>query len=100
MLITFKTKAYANITMFGDVGLKMLELMAFGTTVPGAINPEDVPAALDNLRRGLDKIPEQVQPAGEKTDDDQPKVSLHTRAVPLIELLQAAIEDETYVRWE
>ena len=99
MLITFKTEAYANITMFGDVGLKMLDMMAFGNAVPGAINAEDVPRALNNLHAALAKMPEQVEPAGD-ADDDQPAVSLHTRALPLIELLQAAIADETYVRWE
>ncbi|MDH3636284.1 MAG: DUF1840 domain-containing protein [Gammaproteobacteria bacterium] len=99
MLITFKTTAYANITMFGDIGRQMLEMMAFGTSVPGAINVEDVPQALQNLKQALDKLPEQVEPAGD-ADDDQPAVSLHTRAVPLVELLQAAVKEETYVRWE
>ena len=99
MLITFKTRAYANITMFGDVGRKMLEMMAFGDTVPGAIGAEDVPRALANLRAALAQLPEQVEPAGD-ADDDRPAVSLHTRAVPLIELLEAAIADETYVSWE
>ena len=99
MLITFKTSAYANIIMFGDVGLNMLEMIAFGTAVPGAINAEDVPRALDNLKLALDKMPEQVEAAGD-ADDDQPAVSLHTRAVPLVELLQAAAAEETYVRWE
>jgi hypothetical protein len=47
----------------------------------------------------LEKIPQQADPAGD-TDDEQPAIGLHTRAVPLVELLQAAIEDETYVRWE
>ena len=99
MLITFKTKAYANITMFGDVGRKMLEMMAFGSSVPGAIDTEDVPAALVNLQTALEKMPQQVEPAGD-AGDDQPAVSLHTRAVPLLALLRAAIDEETYVRWE
>jgi hypothetical protein len=99
MLITFKTKAYANITMFGDVGLGLLELMGFGSDVPGAIDSADVPTALANLKAALDKMPQQVEPAGE-AGEDQPAVSLHTRALPLIELLQAAIADEDYVRWE
>ncbi|MDH3219945.1 MAG: DUF1840 domain-containing protein [Gammaproteobacteria bacterium] len=99
MLITFKTRAYANITMFGDIGRRMLEMMKFGTRVPGAIDAADVPAALENLQAALAGMPQQVQPAGDD-DDDQPRVSLHTRAVPLIELLRAAIADETYVRWE
>jgi hypothetical protein len=99
MLITFKTSAYANITMFGDVGRKMLEMMAFGSSVPGAIISRDVPAALDNLQMALDKLPPQVEPAGE-AGEDEPAVSVHTRAIPLVELLQAAAADETHVRWE
>ena len=99
MLLTFKTSAYANITMLGDIGLKMLEMMAFGHSVPGAINADDVPAALENLQLALDKLPSQVEPVGEN-DEDQPAVSVHTRAIPLVELLQAAVADKTYVRWE
>ena len=99
MLITFKTSAYANITMFGEIGLTMLDMMAFGRSVPGAIDADDVATALDNLKLALDKLPQQVEPAGE-ADEDQPAVSVHARAFPLTELLQAAIDDETYVRWE
>jgi hypothetical protein len=99
MLITFKSRAYANITMFGDVGMKMLEMMAFGTRVPGAINAEDVVQALDNLKQELTIIPTHLQAAGAE-DEDQPSTSLHTRALPLLELLEAAIADESAVRWE
>lgn len=99
MLITFKTKSYANITMFGEVGLKMLELMDYGTSVPGAIIAEDVPQALSNLQNRLESLVEVVEPAGE-ADEEQPAVSLHTRAVPLIELLQSAVEDQNIIRWE
>ena len=99
MLITFKTSAYANITMLGDVGRKMLEMMDFGSSVPGAIISRDVPAALDNLQMALDKLPPKVEPAGE-AGEDEPAVSVHTRAIPLVELLQAAAADETHVRWE
>ena len=99
MLITFKNSAYANITMFGDVGVKMLEMMNFGTTVPGAITAEDVPQALINLQHGLAKIPQQPEAEG-AGDDDQPSTSLHTRAVPLLALLKAATVDNSLVRWE
>ena len=98
MLVTFKCKAYADIIMFGDVGNKMLEMMGFGNRVPGAIRAEDVPAALANLRRGLTAEPDQAEVA-DSEDDAQPAVSLHTRALPLLELLQAAIADDSQVRW-
>ena len=99
MPITFKSSAHANITMLGDVGVKMLEMMKFGTSVPGAVNAEDVSKALDNLKAALEKMPEHVEPAGE-ADEDQPAVGLHTRAIPLVDLLQTALADETYVHWE
>ena len=99
MLITFKTSAYADITMFGDVGLKLLEMMNFGKAVPGAITDENVPQALINLQHGLAKIPQQVEVAGAE-DDDQPSTSMHTRALPLLELLKAAAVDNSLVRWE
>ncbi len=99
MLITFKTKSYANITMFGEIGLKLLDMMDYGVSVPGAILAEDVPLALSNLQNRLDSVAEVVEPAGE-AGDDQPAVSLHARAVPLLELLQAAVADENIVSWE
>ena len=99
MLVTFKTRAYADITMFGEVGKKMLEMMDFGTRVPGAITAADLPAALANLEAALAKLPRtDDEPPGD--DDDQPRIGLHTRALPLLELLRAAIEDEAPVRWE
>ena len=99
MLVTFKCRAYADITMFGNVAVQFLQMMGFGEQVPGALRIEDVPEALDNLRRGLEQIPDQLQPAGNE-DAEQPTTSLQTRALPLLELLQAAIADETRVRWE
>ncbi|MFV2031498.1 MAG: DUF1840 domain-containing protein [Gammaproteobacteria bacterium] len=99
MLITFKTKSYANITMLGDVARNMLEMMDFGVTVPGAIIAKDVATALENLQSGLKSIPETAPPAAE-TDERLPAVSLHTRAIPLIELLQSAARDDNDVMWE
>jgi hypothetical protein len=99
MLITFKTKSYANIMMFGEVALKLLKMMDYGVSVPGGIIAEDVPQALSNLQRQLESVIDVVEPAGDE-EDDQPAVSLHTRALPLIELLQSAVADQNNVRWE
>jgi hypothetical protein len=99
MLITFKTKAYADITMFGDVGKQFLKMMGASGTVPGAFKPEDLPAALENLQTALAKIPQKVEAAGDD-DDDQPRVGLHTRAGPLLDLLRAAIADDAHVSWQ
>jgi hypothetical protein len=54
---------------------------------------------LINLQQGLAKVPQQAEAAGAE-DDNQPSTSLHTRAVPLLELLKAATVDHNLVSWE
>ena len=103
MAITFKTKAHASITMLGEDGSRMLEMMGFGTSVPGAIDADDIGRALANLRAALARLPDEpIEPGSnsDDDDDDRPPVSPHTRALPLIKLLQAAADQGEYVRWE
>ena len=58
MLVTFKTEAYANITMFGEVAVTLLKLMGHSGTVPGALMAEDVPAALERLKAAVTEHPQ------------------------------------------
>jgi hypothetical protein len=104
MLLTFKSDAYADITMFGDVAQKLLKMMGHSGTVPGAILAKDVPAVLDRLKRSIDAekpmafvLPQDNAP--DKDADDQ-AVSLTYRALPLIELLTAAAEKNCDVMWQ
>ena len=104
MLVTFKTEAYANITMFGDVAVALLRLMSQSGTVPGALMPEDIPAALERLKAAVAANPDApLDPQSAKGEEDEGKgthVSLAHRALPLIELLTAAAEQQKYVMWE
>ena len=101
MLVTFTCKAYADITMFGDVALGMLKMMGHSETVPGALLAEDVPAALDRLKRAIEAAPVQSESREARDDDsDEPPVSLAHRALPLIELLTAAAQQKTDVMWK
>jgi len=104
MLVTFTCKAYADITMFGDVALSMLKMMGHSETVPGAILAEDVPAALDRLKRAIQTAkatPAQSESRKAQDDDsDEPPVSLAHRALPLIELLTAAAQQKADVMWK
>ena len=98
MLITFSTKAYADITMFGDVALQLIHLMGHSGSIPGAILAEDVPAALEQLRAAL-AAGSRRKTQG-KDSDEEPKVSLNHRALPLIELLSAAASQGCNVMWD
>ncbi len=98
MLVTFTTNAYADITMFGDVALAMLEMMGHSTTVPGAIVAEDVPAALSRITAAIET--EMAAQPDEEKDADESPVSMKNRALPLIALLSAAAKANTYVMWK
>ena len=101
MLVTFTCKAYADITMFGDVALGMLKMMGHSETVPGAILAEDVPAALERLKRSIEAAPAPKESRKSEGDDaDEPPVSLAHRALPLIELLTAAAQQKADVMWK
>jgi hypothetical protein len=101
MLVTFRTKRYANITMFGDVAKQLLELMGHSGTVPSAIKAEDVPAALARLESAIEQHRAADGAVGESNHDDSPrKVTLSQRAVPLLELLRAAKANKADVMWD
>jgi Domain of unknown function (DUF1840) len=102
MLVTFKTDAYADIIMFGDVARRLLKMMGHSGTVPGAILADDVPAALDRLKRAIDleKAAEKPPPESGQGEDGEPPVRLFYRALPLIELFTAAANKKRDVMWE
>jgi len=102
VLVTFTCKAYADITMFGDVALGMLRMMGHSETVPGALLAEDVPAALERLKRAVEAAKAQPDQNADVRDDDsdEPPVSLAHRALPLIELLAAAARQNCDVMWK
>ena len=102
MLVTFKTPAYADIIMFGDVAKQLLKMMGHSGTVPSAMVAEEVPAALDRLKRAVEvegATEAQKPPESAEHPDDQ-NVSLKYRALPLIELLTAAARKHCDVMWD
>lgn len=96
MLVTFTTKAYADITMFGDIALALLKMMGHSGSVPGAILAEDVPVSLSRLTAAISA--EKKSPPIERTDDNA--VSMAHRALPLIELFTAASKAKANVMWK
>ena len=104
MLVTFDSDA-GGFTMFGDIAVKLLKMMGHSGTVPSAILPEDIPAALERLRAALNV--EGTSPApgpGRDARDDgekkEPPVSLQQRAYPLIDLLTRAAQRGNAVTWK
>lgn len=75
--------------------------MGHSGTVPGAFKANQVSDALSNLQSGLASETSKSQSVNQDNDDDdEPKISLAKRAVPLINLLQAAIKKNCDVLWD
>lgn len=103
MLVTFRTSAYANITMFGDVAVTLLKMMGHSGTVPSAIRADDIPEALERLKAAIAKVKATGESPSEGAHDDdseEPRISLAHRAFPLIELLEAAAKRKSDVMWD
>lgn len=110
MIVTFRSEAYADIMMFGDIAIQLLELMGHSGTVPGALLAEDVPEALASLKKAIadDKARVAAMPKSEKTDENDdrddddkgPPVQLAHRALPLIDLLAASAAAKCDVMWD
>ena len=102
MLVTFSCPAYADITLFGDVAIRLLKMMGHSGTVPSALLADDVPAALARLEAEIEaeKQSSQATDVSAEDDGDEPAVSLTHRALPLVDLLKAAAKDKCNVMWD
>ncbi|ACL71115.1 DUF1840 domain-containing protein [Thioalkalivibrio sulfidiphilus] len=103
MLIIFKSPAHGDITYFGEIAEALIRLMGHSGTVPGAIDAEEVPAALARLKAGLAaSVPRSGAASREQEDESEEEtpVPLSNRALPLVELLEAAAAARAYVMWE
>ena len=100
VLVTFSCKAWADITMFGDVAIQLLNLMGHSGTVPGALLAEDVPDALQKLKAAVETDKASDPPPKSDDDSEEDAVSLSLRAYPLIELLTAAAKEKCDVMWD
>lgn len=88
-----------NITMFGDTALHMIKLMGHSEAVPGAILAKDLPSALNRLKTALST--EKTTPLiNENDDEEETTVSITHRALPLVNLLDAAARTGCDLMWD
>ena len=100
MLVTFSCNAYANITMFGDVAVRLLELMGHSGTCPAPCLQK-----MSRLRWRVWRLRSRqtnscLNRKSPESVDDEPTVSLSHRALPVIELLKAAAKAKYDVMWD
>ncbi len=104
MLVTFRCRRFASVTLFGDIAVQLIKMMGHSGTIPGALGAQELPDALAKLTAALNKqaAAENATPPSADEDEVQaePAVDLSRRAYPLIELLKAAIKEQCEVMWE
>ena len=99
MLVTFSSKN-ENITMFGEVAIRLLKMMGHSGTVPSAIQASDVPEALEKLKKAIQHSKEKPPAIIAHSSSEDDHVSIAHRALPLIGLLENAVTEKCNVMWK
>lgn len=99
MLIEIQGERTGSIVMFGNVASTLLKMMGQSGQQEGALREEDVPAALNNLNKALQAVPDEAND-DKSADTDDDSVGIKTRAVPLIKILEECVEKGGYLMWK
>lgn len=105
MLIKFKSKASGDVIMLGESGKEMLRLLGKGADdSKGIFTAEQLPCAIATLKQAIavDKGLFRTYQAEKPTDpsyDAGDGVRLYQRALPVLELMERSLQEETYVTW-
>ncbi len=89
--------------MFDSIALGLIKSMGHSGTVPGAIQKEGLPAALQRLEQALasrEVPPPDNDSDDANSDDPEPRVSMAHRALPLLNMLKSAIREGDYIIWD
>lgn len=104
MLITFKSTAGGDVSMFEKNAREMLSLLGKHPHEPrGVITVEQLPGAIDAVLAAIaaDKAqqPNQAGNDGPAEDESEREIHLAQRAQPLLELLQVSLTERSAVTW-
>lgn len=99
MPVIFSTPTSHRIFMFDKDANLMLKAMKTSGNIPGALFPEAIPDALNKLQDRI-KIDSNEDDKTNAAEQDSDHVGIQTKAMPLIELMQRAIEQNEKLMWE
>ena len=109
MLVRFNSSASGEMLMLVDSARSLLEIIGKERTARGVITVDQLPEALERLRRAVAEEKAGQREAGvvdngyPDIDDEtsvEPPVGLARRAHPFIEMLEWTLRDEGFVLWE
>lgn len=102
MLYEFKSRGTGSLTMTSSVAERLLEIIGKSPGATGIITVDQMPAAIESIRRAVAHEP--ARPVDEEQQDgpDQDPnayVSLEQRSYPLIEMMKEAQQAGTDITW-
>lgn len=77
----------------------MLKAMKTSGNIPGALYPDDVKDALNALKSRIELESNDTE-LENHADNDSDHIGLNTKALPLIELMQKAIDQSEKLLWD
>ena len=109
MLVKFST-SFGQLLMQGEPAIALIKLGGHSGTVPSAVLAAELPGFLAKLQAGLELQGDQVsppppvkEPGGSWEDEAEPReqpIKLRLRAVPLLDMLDTAIRQQSDLLWE
>lgn len=107
MLVKFSTR-HGQLIMLGEPAVALIRLGGHSGTVPSAVLADELPGFQQRLRDGLalhgDELsPPPPPPDPDRRDDDEPRerpVSLRQRAVPLLDMIETAVQGHSDLMWD
>ena len=109
MLVRFSTR-FGQLLMQGEPAVVLIRLGGHSGTVPSAVLAAELPGFLAKLPAGLELQGDQVSPpppvkesGGAWEDEEEPRerpIKLRLRAVPLLDMLDTAIKQQSDMFWE
>ena len=109
MPVIFSTPTSHRVFMFDKDAHFMLKAMKTSGNIPGALYPEDVKGALEALKSRIElEVNDQESSLSANTssdansdiENDSDDVKVNTKALPLIELMQKAINQNEKLIWD
>ena len=109
MLVKFST-SFGQLLMQGEPAVALIKLGGHSGTVPSAVLAAELPGFLAKLQAGLELQGDQVsppppvkEPGAGWEDEAEPReqtIKLRLRAVPLLDMLNTAIRQQSDLLWE
>jgi len=97
MPVIFSTPSSHRVFMFDKDATMMLKAMKTSGNIPGALFPEAINDALMALQ---ERVQLDSSDEDEATTEDDNHIEIQKKALPLIELMQRAIEQDEKLLWE